>query len=173
MDFQKFKDLVLDDQLLGYFAKKMEMPGDKVEVIVDEFLKYMLLADAKGEGSVPISQEVDDIWHFWILETSRYFQLCSVLPDGSYVHHTSEDYQSLTPDAEPLPAPTLVEDVDEGFVEEPGEMLEEEPMLWLASYVANFGGFSKMALEFWPYAASLFKQSGHSLEEFNERLAAI
>ena len=41
------------------------------------------------------AKEVDEIWHYWILETQQYEALCLSLPIPGFIHHSSNAFLEL------------------------------------------------------------------------------
>ena len=82
----------LSPQMTYYFHKKLTpLPPAEVDLRVEEVLKFLNLA-VYSPGAIPVSKEIDDVWHYWVLETAEYERLCSKLPGGRFLHHSSNEY---------------------------------------------------------------------------------
>jgi hypothetical protein len=119
-----------------YFQKKF-VHEDVVLVRskVTELLKFLLLLH-HAEGDIPVSQEVDEVWHLWIMQTKQYQELCEKLPSQKFIHHCSNDYPSET------------EDISD-------DLKSDSALSYLVSYVNNFEPFTEESVIYWPTAAKL------------------
>jgi hypothetical protein len=145
----------LNPQMEHYFQKKLApLPPEEVELRIDELLKFLNLAVHK-DGPTPVSREIDDVWHYWVLQTVEYASLCSKLPGGLFVNHSSNDYEEF-----------VVLDV-KTKAPDPLAM-----MSFLGAYVKNFGPFEADRVTHWPFATRLMDLLGWSLDELNARLLA-
>ncbi len=62
----------LSPQMTYYFHKKLApLPPMEVDLRIEETLKFLNLA-VYCEGAIPVSKEIDDVWHYWVLETAEY-----------------------------------------------------------------------------------------------------
>lgn len=122
-----------------YFYKKFCKESKEVVLQkVVELLKYLCLCvNDESSGNIPFSQEIDEVWHYWILQTKQYQELTSNLPAGKFIHHSSNDYNNS--------ATTL--DIDE----------VERQVSFLASYVSNFSGFNEGSIKYWPMANAIMQ----------------
>jgi len=148
------RSVLLDAAMHRYFRCKFpELPQGELETRIEETLRFLFLSH-ECTGPIPVSREVDEIWHAWILQTQQYFALCERLPAGHYVHHSSNDYlRYFDPDV--------------------GE--EEDLALsvkMLALYVANFGGFTADGARHWLLARHLIDRCGWTLVAVNDWLQA-
>lgn len=145
----------LNPQMAHYFRKKLApLPFEEVELRIDEFLKFVSLA-TYANGQIPVSREIDDVWHYWVLQTLEYSVLCSKLPGGHFVNHSSNDYEEfVAPDATSKPADPLA------------------MMSFLGAYVKNFGPFEADRVRHWTFASRLMEVLDWTLDELNARLLA-
>lgn len=118
-----------------------KLPSDEIEVRVEEFFKFMLLATRITSGSLPISQEVDDLWHIFILETREYERLCCCI--GRFVHHT-----------------VLWHSVDKG------SSLTTD-LMFVVGYVSNFGEFRDRTARLWSATGRLLEHLNMDLSALN------
>lgn len=122
----------------------------------EECLKYLYLTGFVP-GAVPISREIDHIWHLLILETEYYFSLCQRLPKKQYIHHSSHSFPKATLAHADVPQASADNEAARN-------------LSWLLSYVKNFGDFTLNTVQYWPYATGIMKQLGLNIFEFNKKL---
>lgn len=144
--------VLLDAAMHHYLRCKFaELPGEELDTRIEETLRFLFVAH-ECSGPIPVSREVDAVWHAWILQTQEYFELCERLPTGRYIHHSANDYLRYF-------------DPDVG---------EEEDMAlavkMLALYVANFGEFTPESARHWLLVRHLTDRWGWPLQAVNEWL---
>jgi hypothetical protein len=59
-------------------------PSAEVYIRIEETLKFLNMATF-CEGNIPVTQELDDIWHYWVLETREYAKLCVSLQGRDFI----------------------------------------------------------------------------------------
>jgi hypothetical protein len=137
----------------SYFEKKLSpLHPTEITVRIEETLKFLNMA-VYCHGAIPVSKEIDEIWHLWILETREYQKLCSSLQGRTFLHHTSNAYLAQC--------------------EETGESREDELLhgvTMLGSYVLNYGPFEKGRVQYWLLADRLVNQCGWSIDQLNDWL---
>jgi hypothetical protein len=161
--FEVMADISSDEYILEtYLPKPMEqyflkkLPAlDRAELLVQivELIKGLTLMDA-NRGGVLFADCIDTIWHYWILQTEQYAQLCSALSHGRFRHHSSVDY--------PLPE---------------SENLDERRELnrrvaFFVSYVRAFGAMEAHRLRYWPSLELLMSTLHWDLPKMNTYLLA-
>jgi len=152
---QQLRDAYLSPQMAFYFERKLApLPTEDVRVRIEEALKFLGMA-ADCNGDIPVSNEIDEVWHLWILETAEYDLLCSRLPHGVFLHHSSNDYALYT---------------DPGAKER--KTARDAGVAILASYVLNYGPFAIDRVKYWPFAARMMELMGWPLAQLNDWLAA-
>ncbi|MGI5532344.1 hypothetical protein ACQEVX_34760 [Streptomyces syringium] len=140
----------LHDEVVKYFTGKTEAAPDFVERQVLECLRYLYLISRHREQLsglfLPVEQEIDEIWHYLILQTREYRELCEErLPGRFFIHHRSIGY--------------------EDYQQEPGrEQAIEEALRWIPLYCREFGPFDEGALPHWTIVRFLHQQLDMSLE---------
>jgi len=148
---QELRSTFLSPQMQFYFERKLApLPPAEISVRIEEALKFLSLAP-HFNGDIPVSKEIDEIWHYWILETVEYATLCGKLyDDGSFLHHSSNDYALFTdPDAK-------------------NRKIERNiGVAILASYVMSFGPLGADRVKYWPFAARLMEILAWDLSQLN------
>jgi|GEM_PF-3572311 len=85
------RDYQLPDVVIARAAQELEADSHEMQVLSDALMAYLLVA---SEGSMPMfSDDVDVLWHHFILSTRDYMYFCFKYFDR-YIHHT--------PTAEPV-----------------------------------------------------------------------
>jgi hypothetical protein len=150
----QLREVFVSAQLKHYFDKKLApLPSNEVDIRIEETLKFLNMA-TYITGNIPVSKEIDELWHYWILETQEYRKLCVKLHGGKFLHHTSNDYQEYA-------------DPD---VADRGIDLEQEVAI-LSAYVLNYGSFALERVKYWPLAERLMRQRGWDIDALNAWLA--
>ncbi|MEU8776836.1 hypothetical protein [Streptomyces sp. NPDC048606] len=155
----------LHEETVGYFTAKTPYERDHVEHQVRECLRYLYLVsrhpDRLAGLFLPVEQEIDEIWHFLILQTREYRELCEErLPGRRFIHHRSIAYGDY-------------QDGDgSGAASGDGagrgrERSVEEALRWIPLYTAAFGPFDEAALPHWTIVRFLNEQMGMSLPEIS------
>lgn len=147
----------LHAEVVGYFTAKTEHHRTHVEHQVRECLRYLYLVsrhpDRLGGLFLPVEQEIDEIWHFLILQTREYRELCEQrLPGGYFIHHRSIAYADYQ---------------DGGPAHEGRQVAAEEALRWIPLYTAAFGPFDENALPHWTIVRFLHQEMDISLAEIS------
>lgn len=139
-------------EVVDYFAaKNEELSREFVARQVTECLRYLYLVsrhrDQLGGLFLPVEQDIDEIWHYLILQTREYRALCEErLPGRFFIEHRSIAY--------------------EDYQQEPGrEQALEEALRWIPLYCQEFGPFDEGALPHWTIVRFLHQQMGLSLPD--------
>ncbi|MEV5981030.1 hypothetical protein [Streptomyces sp. NPDC052114] len=150
---------VLHDEVVRHFAAKPDAPElPHVTHQVRECLRYLYLVsrhpDRLAGLFLPVEQDIDEIWHYLILQTREYRELCEQrLPGGHFIHHRSISYDA--------------------YQEDPGrERAAEEALRWIPLYTAAFGPFDEDALPHWTVVRFLHDELGLSLAELADMTAS-
>jgi len=140
-------------ELVSHIAEKANVTDmAEMQVRVVECLKYLTLSSAGARGPIPVSREVDEVWHQLILETKEYINLCSLLPGKRLLHHTSLKRHSSIYSAE--------------------ERLELW-LSWLTSYVSYFGPIQHDRLKYWPALEWISKRMDWDIDKLNKFAQSI
>ena len=123
----------------------------ELKIRIEECLKFLSLIQL-CRGDIPVSSEIDDIWHLLILETWEYQDLCQKLPGGRLIHHQSKVLRRHERNHD-----GNYEGNDEGKVGNEGDTPSRR-LSWLVSYYANFGEFTPQTLAYWPIASELLAE---------------
>ncbi|SDM05806.1 hypothetical protein SAMN04488074_11622 [Lentzea albidocapillata subsp. violacea] len=141
----------IDPRMRGLLSVKLTDRSDAdIDVQLEECLKFLEIVSA-GEGSsfIPLSKEVDEIWHELIVETGSYRRLCDALPGRRFINHESiglEDYAGRSTKAV----------VSAQFLE------------WIPKYISRYGRFTEEVANHWTICQFLRTELGMSLDEINE-----
>ncbi|MFI9240644.1 hypothetical protein [Streptomyces sp. NPDC053079] len=141
----------LHAEVVTHFTARTGAAPDHVERQVTECLRYLYLVSRHQEQLsglfLPVEQDIDEIWHYLILQTREYRLLCEErLPGGFFIHHRSIAYEE--------------------YQQEPGrEQALEEALRWIPLYVREFGPFDEGALPHWTIVRFLHQQMDMSLQE--------
>jgi hypothetical protein len=147
-------DTYLTGPMLHYFRKKISpLPETELRIRIEETLRFLAIATF-CTGAIPVSREIDEIWHYWILQTQEYEALCLTLPGGTFIHHTSNDY---------------TECFDRDIGKRDNLPLDVK---MLATYVANYGPFEECRVKYWLLASYLVEKCGWPIQDLNEWLTA-
>lgn len=144
----------IQEALPGGYVRtvKSRLSDDRDEGTLDtqflECLKYLAILSLTQGRRIPVTPEVDDVWHELIVQTWPYAGLCSALPGGRFIHH-----ESITP------------------VEYAGRVGEDtfvaEFVQWIPDYVSNFGPFTEETAQHWTVCNFLRDEMGFTLEMIN------
>ncbi|MBP2586211.1 hypothetical protein J3A78_006689 [Streptomyces sp. PvR006] len=140
----------LHTEIVRHFTNRTpDAPVEFVERQITECLRYLYLVSRHREQLsglfLPVEQDIDEIWHYLILQTREYRTLCEErLPGRFFIHHRSIAY--------------------EDYQEEPGrERALEEALRWIPLYCREFGPFDEGALPHWTIVRFLHEEMGLSL----------
>lgn len=152
---RQLRNAFLNPQMKYYFDKKLSpLPSDEIDSRIEEALKYLNMV-IHCNGDIPVSREVDEVWHYWILETAEYEKLCAKLHGGMFLHHSSNDYAE--------------------YADEDAKNRRIDLHLGisiLSSYVLNYGPFAEDRVQYWPLAVRLMERFDWTLSELNEWLGS-
>jgi hypothetical protein len=141
-------------QMMAYFAAKFpNVKPDTLARRVCELLKYLMLVRF-SPGRILFGKDVDDIWHYWIMQTRQYAQLCEKLPGETFRHHSSVDYRETEDNAESGTVTDAVQRILSFFI----------------SYYLNFGPITDDRLECWPTLRRVAQEAGWNLDALNDFL---
>ncbi|MBC3982872.1 hypothetical protein H8N01_09900 [Streptomyces sp. AC536] len=141
----------LHAEVVAHFTDKTDAAPDFVERQVTECLRYLYLVSRHREQLsglfLPVEQDIDEIWHYLILQTREYRALCEErLPGRFFIEHRSIAYES--------------------YQQAPGrEQAMEEALRWIPLYCREFGPFDEGALPHWTIVRFLHQRMGMSLAD--------
>ena len=142
-----------------FHDRSPEYGRDFVERQLTECLRYLYLVsrhqDRLSGLFLPVEQDIDEIWHYLILQTREYRAFCEErLPGGFLIEHRSVSY--------------------ENYQREPGrEQALGEALRWIPLYCQEFGPFDPGALPHWTIVRFLHQHMGLSLTEISELRAEV
>ena len=143
----------LDPEVLSltrdYFKER-----EDCDLQIIECLKFLYLMSSNTDllhGFLPVTQEVDEIWHYLIIQTREYESFCKRLPGGFFIHHKSIHFNvyARTKDRE-----TIVRD----FIK------------WVSPYTRTFGGFDDQMATYWIAPKFICKSLKISPRQLGQRL---
>jgi hypothetical protein len=140
--------------MLKYFEAKM--PDLSSEVLVRrlcELLKYLMLVRF-SPGRIMFGKDIDDVWHYWILQTRQYAELCEKLPGRSFRHHSSTVYQEAAEQAENVDVEDAIQRILSFFI----------------SYYRNFGPITEERLACWPTLQQVTREAEWDVDRLNDFL---
>ena len=138
-------------------AKFPELSSDELELRILEALKFLFLASKypRLRGTfIPVTKEIDEIWHSMILETKYYESLCKKLPGGCFIHHATLPFDSYEGKDNPC-----------DFVDEVVE--------WFSLYIKEFGSMQTHQQPYWYFIQAMQVSLGMSLDELNRSVSGL
>ncbi|MFH8346116.1 hypothetical protein [Streptomyces sp. NPDC018045] len=141
----------LHTEVVQHFVALSGAENAYVERQVTECLRYLYLVSRHREQLsglfLPVEQDIDEIWHYLILQTREYREWCEQrLPGRFFIEHRSIGYDA--------------------YQQEPGrEQVIEEALRWIPLYVREFGPFDEGALPHWTIVRFLHDQLSMSLRD--------
>lgn len=147
----------LYEEAVGYAVARTGCAPGRAESQVRECLRYLYLVsrhrDRLAGLFLPVEQDVDEIWHFLILQTHEYQRLCEQrLPGRQFIHHRSIAYGVYQ---------------ERHALDRGRERSAEEALRWIPLYTAAFGPFDADAMPHWTVVRFLHEQLGMSLAEIS------
>lgn len=142
-------DHYLPDAVYAVLGRRLPDRGpEELRLQTEECLKFLIIASESEPMFIPMTREVDEVWHELILQTYFYAQLCERLPGGRFIHHQTleiTDYAtgSTRPD------------------------LATELISWIPAYVTRFGAFTPERARCWSVIQYFQDKHGFSLETLN------
>lgn len=153
---KELRDAFISPNIQYYLHQKLK-PTDpeEVDVRTEELVKYLKMSIHFG-GGIPFSESVDDVWHYWIMETEEYFKLCQNLHGKGYIHHSSNDFQEFT---------------DKNIKSQRPDF--DSILTFFVAYVLNYGPFDERRIKYWPLAEKLIEAFNWNVDQFNQWLTTI
>ncbi|MEV7283132.1 hypothetical protein AB0O01_00955 [Streptomyces sp. NPDC093252] len=140
-------------EVVEHFVKQTGETHDGVDRQVTECLRHLYLISAHRDELaglfLPVEQHIDEIWHYLILQTREYRDLCEQrLPGGFFIHHRGIAYEE--------------------YRQEPArEQSIAEALRWIPLYCREFGPFDEGALPHWTIVRFLHERMGMSLADIS------
>ena len=80
---EQLRTAFLAPAMKHYFERKLaDLPPAEVAARIEELLKFLNMT-THSHGPIPVSEEIDDAWHLWVLQTRQYSELCRKLQGGN------------------------------------------------------------------------------------------
>ncbi|MCA4909101.1 MAG: hypothetical protein ING72_02030 [Methylobacterium sp.] len=163
--------------LYTYFrVKRPEIDANEMRIRLTELLKFLILSH-EFPGNILFGEELDDLWHLWIMQTREYEKLCCSLPSGRFIHHDSRDQPSDNlswAEVENLVARMIADKKAKGVALagadlSPQRLQEnaERLLSFFASYIENFGEIRPEVVSCWPPLPRLMLRMGWSTDDLN------
>jgi hypothetical protein len=144
-------------QMMSYFEAKMpSVPCEILAVRVCELLKYLMLVQF-CPGRILFGRDIDEVWHYWILQTRQYAQLCEKLPGKFFRHHSSVAYR---------------ETADAGQAGEPSDAVKRI-LSFFISYYRNFGPITDDRVVCWPTLKRVMDEANWDVGGLNQFLCEM
>lgn len=128
-------------------------PHQETRAMLEEVVKFLFLVSKHKdelEGKFfPLTKDADDIWHFLIIQTREYYELCHNLPGQRFIHHRSIsflDYSSKKPSR---------------------QQVVRELLLFIPYYVKEFKGFVDSRAKHWKIISILLEEQHMTLSQVN------
>jgi hypothetical protein len=124
----------------------------------DEFLKYVVIAlnapHLAAAGTpyrfIPVVKLIDEIWHFYLLQTEEYAKLCDIISPGNFLHHRTFLYDKHVSDVIRT------------------ELLHQEDLDFLVNYRLRFGYFTAQSIGFWRVPLCLQAELEWNIDKVNQ-----
>ena len=137
-----------------YFQRKLpDLDQAELLIRIVEFLKGLTVTGSE-RGDILFADSIDTMYHYWILQTEQYAQLCSALSHGRFRHHSSVDYPLL--ERENLDARREL----------------NRRVAFFVAYVRTFGAMEARRLRYWPALELLMATLRWDLRKMNTYLLA-
>ena len=141
-----------EDELINYFVSKTK----NVHVAINEFKKFFvmsILSNAEDpdfiSGYIPVEEIIDEIWHYCILQTKEYLQLCSRVRKDFVLHHRSD---------------TSKQNIESKY----SARSINAKLDILVSYFHNFGPFDLESAQHWTTAKAILEETNWNASELNK-----
>ncbi|MCG8316081.1 MAG: hypothetical protein MI976_22945 [Pseudomonadales bacterium] len=139
-----------------YFHRKLApLDAKEIDIRIEELLKYLNMATFCN-GDIPFNKEIDEVWHYWIMETLEYEALCAKLTGKGFFHHSSNDY---------------AEYFNPGIKQQKPDF--SRGLEILVAYVLNYGEFEAERVQYWPLAQRIMELRNWDIRQLNEWLVEI
>ena len=138
---------LVDPRLKQYIFTKFKDDSEALPSRFEELLKFLYLSSKYSELKrtfIPVTQEVDELWHALILQTAYYQKLCTALPSGRMIHHESMSFNDYK-------------------INIPKKDLIDEMLQWISLYVKNFGDIQEDRLKYWVAQRVELSETVHNL----------
>lgn len=130
-------------------AKFLSLDETDFQIRYRELLKFLYLRSKYGKGFIPVTVEIDAMWHEFILQTQAYQDLCTALPGKHFIHHNTivlDEYADQRTSAEVIM-----------------DLLD-----FIPHYTKTFGPFVADAAQYWMIVTFLREEMDLSLETINK-----
>ncbi|HEY0448761.1 hypothetical protein [Actinophytocola sp.] len=157
MGFQGIEHYVPDSVYATLAHRLADRDPAELRIQTEECLKFLIIASETDPLFIPMTREVDEVWHELILQTHFYAELCRRLPGGRFIHHQSLELADYAAGGHQPGEPDKSDKPD----------LLGELMFWLPAYVSRFGEFTPERARYWSVTQYLHDIHGISLDAVN------
>lgn len=173
---QIFENFISPALYVYFQVKRPDIEAGELRIRLTELLKFLILSH-EFPGNILFGEDLDDLWHLWIMQTREYETLCRALPGGRFIHHDSRDQPTrpLTWSEVETVAATMIEEKKAKGAARAGADLSPEKLQqgaerllsFFASYIENFGEIQPKVVHCWPSLERLLRRMRWSLDELN------
>ncbi|MBF6330003.1 hypothetical protein [Nocardia transvalensis] len=141
----------LYEETVRHVRQHNDVDEPTARIQVREAVRYLTLVSAhRDELSglfLPVEQAIDEVWHYLILQTREYADICEKrLPGGYFIHHRSISYD------------------DYGHRQPSRETMIEQSLRWIPLYCKRFGQFDDEGARWWTMVRFLRDEMGYGLD---------
>jgi hypothetical protein len=175
-DEQLLRQFVTPQMYVYFRVKNPDIDADVLRIKVIEVLKYLILAP-QFPGNILFGQDMDDIWHLWIMQSRQYAKLCEDLPFERFRHHESNDHpdRDVTWDEAEALASAMIAEKASGKRPSHGaetgadrfQQNAKRLLSFFATYIRTFGPLKAEAVPCWPPVERMMRGLGWNLDQFN------
>lgn len=131
-----------------YLHIKSTQAHDDFENMFNEFLKFMYISSITDKKFIPVTKEIDDIWHEYILQTKAYSELCLSLPGKKFINHKSISF-------------------DQYCHNNSKDVVIKDMVSWVPLYKEYFGPFLEKNANYWFLVKFLINELDMKLCDIN------
>jgi hypothetical protein len=179
-DTELFQSFVSPNLFTYFRVKCPEIESNELQIRLTELVKFLIQAH-EFPGNILFGEDLDDLWHLWIMQTREYLKLCQSLPSREFLHHDSRDMPTKPlswAEVEKLADHMIAEKAEKGAARAGADVSQarirenaERLLSFFASYIENFGPLRAEAVHCWPPVMRLLRRMRWSVDEFNAFLA--
>lgn len=135
-------------EMFNHLVSILKIDETVLRIQIAEFLKFIFLQSTKNGGFIPVTEEIDAIWHEYILQTREYALLCQDTPGQEFIHH-----QTIT--------------LEEYIQSREQSLVLKDMLSWIPCYFHAFGPFTDQTASYWTIVRFLMNHLSMTLEQIN------